>query len=111
MYSYRCLYSRRTYSTMSQDAVHTRSVHHGSAADQSEVLAIRDMPAVGWKCAFTSVTWNVLVEGSEAATRLLAARDQQHIHLRRGRHVQHNCNTDRHTAVFDSTVPLMHYIY
>jgi hypothetical protein len=76
MYSYRCLYSGRTYSAASQDAVHTRSVHHGPAAGQGEVLAFRDLPAVGWRCAFTSVTWNVLVKGSEAATRKLAARDQ-----------------------------------
>jgi hypothetical protein len=104
------LYRRRTYSAASPDAVHTRSVHHGPTAGQGEVLPIRDLSAEGWRWAFTSVTWNVLVEGSETATRMLAVRDQQHIHLRRGRHVQHSCNTDRHTAVFCTTIRLIYYI-
>jgi len=101
------LYRRRTYSAASPDAVHTRSVHHGTTAGQGKVLAIRDLSAEGWRWALTSVTWNMLVEGSEAASRMLAVRDQQHIHLRRGRHVQHSCNTDRHTAVFCTTIRLM----
>ena len=104
------LYRKRTYSAVSQDAVHTRSGRVGPAAAQGEVLAIRDLPAIGWKYAFTSVTWNMLIEGSEAATRILAVRDQQHIHLWRGRHVQHNCRTNRHTAVFCITIRLMYHL-
>jgi hypothetical protein len=92
MYS---LYRRRTYSAAAQDAVHTRSVYHGPAAGQGEVLANHDLSAVGRRWAFTSGTWNMLVEGSEAATRMLTVRDQQQIHLRRGRHVQHSCSTDK----------------
>ena len=105
------LYSRRTYSAASQNAVHTRSVHHGPAAGQGEVLAIRDLSADGRRLGFMSVTGNMLVESSEAATRMLAVRDQQHIHLRRGRHVQHSCSTDRQTAVFCIKTRLMQYMY
>jgi len=65
-------YRRRTYNAASQDAVHARSVHHGPPAGQGEVLANRDLSAVGWRWAFRSVTWNMMVEGSEAATRMLA---------------------------------------
>ena len=74
----------RTYSAAFQDAVYTRSVHYGATSGQREVLAVRDLPAVGWRHVFTSVTRNMLVEGSEATTGVLAVRDEQHVHLWRG---------------------------